>query len=1027
MRSLGAKHGAGTAAAASRSCRPFTRRDASGEAGGLVIREQFYSLALKVAAPYVAAMTTFSRVARPLACLLAIAQAQVFPVAAQEAATTGTLLADSQDPWLYRGSDIPRDKEWHFGELPTGLRYAVRRNGVPPGQVSIRIRVDAGSLYETDRERGYAHLLEHMLFRQSKYLAEGSAIAAFQRLGATFGSDTNAVTTTTQTVFKLDLPNATPASIDETFKLMSGMVTAPTLSASNLRQDLPIVLAEMRERGGAAKRVQDAMQSVFYAGQLLSEREPIGTLESLNAATPASVRAFYSRWYRPDNVTVIVAGDVDPALLEASVRKWFGDWTASGARTPAPSFGDPVAPAGASGGEAVGETRVLVEPDLPPALMYAILRPWRQVTDNIVYNQGLMIDAIGQAIINRRLETKARAGGSFLSASVNQEDVSRSADATFVSVTPLGNDWQAALRDVRAVIADALTRPPTQEEIDREIAELDVAFQVPVEQQRILPGSKLADDLVNALDIRETVAAPDDVLRIFRESKPLFTPANVIAHTRKLFAGKVTRGLFTVQAPGVASDAALQQALREKVDPDASVRLAAEASPVSFDKLPAIGKPAKAVADLPTGLLDIEQVAFANGVKVLLWPVAEEPGRVKVKVRFGGGYHSVAPSDAAYITLGEYALVGSGVATLGQEALDRIATGRKMGFEFQIQDANFELSAETRPQDLADQLYLFAAKLDLPKWDINPFQRAKAAAKIRYDTFASSPQGVLSRDLQFYQRGRDPRFATPTPAEIEATTPDGFRRVWSRALSEGPVEVQIFGDFDKAAAIAALEKTFGAMKSRTPAVAPQAEPAVPVPGPSDSPIVLHHHGDPDQAAAVISWPTGGGSVGIPESRQLEILTQLFTNRLMDAVREKLGVAYAPYVFSTWPVDMQAGGSITAMAQLDPKSVPVFFQTADEIAQDLIANPPTADELERVTEPLRQQVTRAASSSAFFMSQLEGATSDPSRIGTVRTVLTDYTETTPQKMQLLAARYLGKGRSWRLAVVPEGKAAAVATR
>lgn len=979
-------------------------------------------------------MTTYSRAARSLACLLLVSQAPLQTAFAQDGGATAAaapVVGDAQDPWLYRGSDIPHDTQWHFGELANGLKYAVRKNGVPPGQVSIRIRVDAGSLYETDAERGYAHLLEHMLFRQSKYIPEGTAIAAFQRLGATFGSDTNAVTSTTQTVFKLDLPNATAASLDETFKLMSGMVTAPALSASNLKQDLPIVMAEMRERGGASKRVQDAMQKVFYAGQPLSVREPIGTVATLTAATPKSVRAFYSRWYRPDNVAVIVAGDADPAMLESYVRKWFGDWQAKGPKAQAPSFGDPQAPAGAaSDGTStrtpVGETKVLVEPDLPPSLMYAILRPWRQVTDNIAYNQGLMTDSIAQAIINRRLESKARAGGSFLSASVNQDDVARSADATFVSVTPLvGDEWQAALRDVRAVIADAVTRAPTQAEIDREVAELEVAFQVPVEQQRILPGAKLADDLVNALDIRETVAAPEDVLRIFRESKPLFTPDAVLRHTRQLFSGTVTRALFTTPKAGDASDKALQLALSEQVKPDASVRAAAE--PVSFDKLPAIGKPAQAVSDQPTGLLDIEQLTFANGVKVLLWPVAEEPGRVMVKVRFGGGYRAIDPKDAPYITLGQYALVGSGLATLGQDDLDRISTGRKMGFDFEVQDAAFEFSAETRPQDLADQLYLFAAKLDMPRWDTNPFERAKAAAKIQYATFATSPQGVLNRDLQYYQRGEDPRFATPTPEEIEATTAAGFKRVWGKALSQGPVEVQIFGDFDKAAAIASLEKTFGALKARQPYSTTAASAQVPVPHPSDKPVTLVHHGDTDQAAAVISWPTGGGAMGIRESRQLEILTQIFSNRLLDAMREKLGVSYAPYVFSNWPVDLAAGGSITAMAQLDPKSVPLFFQTADEIAQDLIANPPTADELERVTEPLRQQVTRAASSTSFFMSQLEGATSDPSRIGTVRTVLSDYTVTTPAAMQQLAARYLGSANSWRLEVMPEGKSATVASR
>ena len=59
--------------------------------------------------------------------------------------------------WLYRGSDIARDPDWRFGTLANGLRYAVRRNALPEGQVSIRVRIDAGSLHEEDHERGWAH------------------------------------------------------------------------------------------------------------------------------------------------------------------------------------------------------------------------------------------------------------------------------------------------------------------------------------------------------------------------------------------------------------------------------------------------------------------------------------------------------------------------------------------------------------------------------------------------------------------------------------------------------------------------------------------------------------------------------------------------------------------------------------------------------------------------------------------------------------------------------------------------------
>jgi zinc protease len=348
-----------------------------------------------------------------------------------------------------------------------------------------------------------------------------------------------------------------------------------------------------------------------------------------------------------------------------------------------------------------------------------------------------------------------------------------------------------------------------------------------------------------------------------------------------------------------------------------------------------------------------------------------------------------------------------------------------MGYDFDIEDAAFEFSADTRPADLADQLYLFAAKFAMPRWDVNPLLRAKAAARLQYETYATSPQGVLERDLKYLQRDRDPRFRTPSPAELDKATPTGFRQVWTRALETGPIEVQVYGDFDRNATIAALQRTFGALPPRQPLQ--NAQPAsARFPAANAEPVVLTHRGDANQAAAVVSWPTGGGSMGISESRQLEILTQLFTNRLLDAMREKLGASYAPQVYSTWPLDLDSGGSITAMAQLQPAAVPTFFATAQEIAGDLVAHPVTPDELARVIEPLRQRITRASTSAAFFMYQLEGATADPTRVAAIRTILRDYTVTTPEQMQGLAARYLQPGKVWKLAVLPQQQTGAPAS-
>ena len=935
------------------------------------------------------------------------------------------LQTGDETPWLYRGSDVPVDREWLFGEMENGLRYAVRRNGVPPGQVSIRVRIDAGSLHERDFEQGYAHLLEHLLFRESKYLGQAEAIAAWQRLGATFGSDANAETSPTHTAYKLDLPNADQAKLVESFKYLSGMIREPVLNDANVKAELPIVLAEKRERGGASERVAQFTRRTLFAGQRLATRNPIGTVETLEAATGAQLEEFHRRWYRPENAVVVVAGDADPMVLAGLVEEWFGDWEGRGEAAIPPDFGDPVAPEGtvtaAGTGWPIGELGVAVEADLPRNLTYAIMRPWRQVDDTIVYNEGLLLDSLSQAIINRRLEARARGGGSFLYAQVSQDDLSRSTDATFVTFAPLTDDWQAALADVRSVIADAISNPPTQEEIDREAAEYAVIFENQVEQESVQAGSTLADNIVNAVDIRETVAAPKVVRDVFQGLEPRLTPDEVLARTKALFEGDVVRSVYVTPQEGEADADALRLALAREVDVDASARLAAQT--ITFEELPPVGPPGEIVSQQALGILEVEQVNFANGVRALVWANDAEPGRVTVKVRFGSGYRAFDSESAVYASIGQAALVGSGLGELGQNEIDRLATGRKLGFAFGIDDAVFTLTAQTRSSDVEDQLYLFAAKLGMPRWDADPVIRAKAAAGLAYNTYATSPGAVINRDLQYLVTDKDPRFATPSPADLERVTPEGFRKVWEPLLSQGPVEVLVFGEFDKDAIIAKLADTFGALPPRAPIPLDVALRVPAFPEGAPLPTVLEHRGDANQAAAVVAWKSGGGIASIRESRQIEILTQIFNNRLLEALREEAGAAYSPQVFSKWPTDIPGGGTITAIAQIEPQILPLFFAEADRISRDLANNPPTADEIERVTGPLSQLIRRASTGNMFWLFNLEGASFDPQRVEMLRYLLGDYSRTDPRIMQFLAERYFAQGAPLRLAVIPEGQALA----
>ena len=74
-----------------------------------------------------------------------------------------------------------------------------------------------------------------------------------------------------------------------------------------------VVLSELRESDGPQKRIADTTNSHLFANQLLGDRSPIGTAESLAGARAGAVLAFHKRWYRPERTVVVIAGDGEPA------------------------------------------------------------------------------------------------------------------------------------------------------------------------------------------------------------------------------------------------------------------------------------------------------------------------------------------------------------------------------------------------------------------------------------------------------------------------------------------------------------------------------------------------------------------------------------------------------------------------------------------------------------------------------------------------------------------------------------------
>lgn len=943
-----------------------------------------------------------------VACVAGAIPLSVYARAADKAPVATE--SKSERPWLYKDSDVPIDKAWHFGTLSNGLRYAIRRNSVPPGQISIRVRIDAGSLMERPDELGFAHFMEHLTFRGSKHVPDGESKRIWQRLGVTFGSDSNARTTPTGTTYALDLPDATPAGLNESMKILAGMMSDPNIVPSAVNAERAIVLAEMREGTSNASKVADASRALFFAGQPLGSHPPIGTSETLNAATAAKLQAFHDRWYRPENAVISVSGDVDPAVIEALIHTYFSSWRGKGPHVPLTDFGapDPDQPASA----------VVVEQGVPASISLAWLRPWKFKADTIDYNQRKLADMVALQMINRRLEEAARQGdASFLQASVSVDDISRSGNATFLSLIAVGNNWEKALADVRAIIQDAKETPVAKADIDREFAQLETALAIDVENQDTQASATQADMLVGAVDIRETTVTPEAALEIFRSARALMTPAYMLEATRRMFTGDATRALLVLPRAEANAQGRLSAALKAPVEAATGVRLAA--STVTMDDLPKLPTGGTVVSRQPIGLMGMEMVSFANGVKLILFANDAESGKVRINVRFARGMLDLSPSKAQPTWAANYVLAANGIGKLGQRELDDLTNGRRLGFDFGIDDNAFELAAVTRPTDYKDQLRLFATKLYAPGWAAEPVERAKAGLLAAYDASSSSPNGVLGRKLDWLLHDRDMRYRTPSKAEIAALTPAQFKAFWQPILASGPIEVQIFGDVKADDAIAAVAATFGALPPRQPLPIGADSREVRFPPHNDKPLVLTHDGDKDQSAAVVAWPTGAGLADVREARQLDILAQIIGDRLFEKLRVIDGAAYSPTAQSDWPFGFDKGqGYLVVMSQLRPKRVDYFFQLVREIASDLAIHPVSADELQRALAPARQALARASTGNAFWMNQMEGATQDPRYVAAMKSMPRDMLSVTPEDLRALAAKYLVDSKSYTIEVLPK---------
>ena len=189
--------------------------------------------------------------------------------------------------------------------------------------VAVALTAHVGSAREKAGRTGFAHLFEHLLFLESENLGKGGLDKMSARIGGSGanGSTNRDRTNYFQTVPKDALEKMLWAEADKLGWFIN-TVTDPVLA-----KEKQVVKNEKRQGvdNNPYGHTQYVIDQALYPEDHPYNWQVIGSLEDLQSATLADVKEFFRRWYVPNNVTLVVAGDFDPAQAKRWVEKYFSE------------------------------------------------------------------------------------------------------------------------------------------------------------------------------------------------------------------------------------------------------------------------------------------------------------------------------------------------------------------------------------------------------------------------------------------------------------------------------------------------------------------------------------------------------------------------------------------------------------------------------------------------------------------------------------------------------------------------------
>jgi zinc protease len=901
-------------------------------------------------------------------------------------------------------SDLPPDPSVTFGTLPNGMRYAIRHNATPTGEVSVRLHIAAGALQEAPQQRGLAHFLEHMAFRGSAKVKDGEYSRMLERIGLRFGADTNASTGQEETIYQFDLPRSDDASLDTAFLLSREIASGLTIAPEAAKAESGVVGSELRLRD--VPSFQSSLARLeFLLGDKRAAQLPHGDAAVIARGSVEELRAFYHAYYRPERATMIVVGDIDPAKIEARIRTSFSDWKGVG-----PAIADPALNIPLNRGL---EVKTFSGAGVSNTVSLTWTAPPEKRPSDTAAERASLIEMIAFRVLNRRYqEESVTPERPFTRANVSRGQSYQAVRMTTLSVGYQPGQWKTALTQAEKMRLALLDNGVTQAELDRALTEFRASLEQRAKGAATRPSRAIVNALLDSMGENEVYTSDTRDLTAFDAYVKGLTLAEVNKALREAFAG----GGPLIFASGEQAIDGGEEAVKtayldaQKADRGAIAQMVVKPWPYTN-----FGAPGKVVATQTLRDLGVTYLRFANGVRLTVKPTKFRANEVEVQVKIGNGRLEL-PRDRITATWAGTTVISGGLKQLTSTEMGRTLAGRQVGTGFGVGEDGFLFSGSTIPRDLQLQMEVMAAYVREPAFRPESFERARTAYLERLRNSGTSPGAVMGLKMPEILHDGDKRWASATMTDVESARVEELRDLLQPVLEKGAIEVTIVGDTTVEEAIAVTARTFGAFAPRAASrIVSNRTNTTRFPAGSPEVTRLITTDQKGQEIATMVWPTQGRFPDLRASITLQMLSTVMNDRLFDRMRG-LGAVYSAQVNATSSKVFDYG-YVQALAQLQPSAAALFQEELTKIVADLKAGQLSEDELTRAREPALESLRKARETNDYWVSVLDDTSYNPAKLELARQYEPILRSITAADIAAAARRYLVDSKSVRISVGP----------